>query len=67
MEKPISKEEVLKRKELRLGEDDCIAAMNMQGVWGENIVWHGGESYIPVIYRGQKWKYQVHIKPRDIE
>ena len=67
MEKSIDKNEVLERDQLKLGEDDRISDMQMQGVWGNNIVWHGSESYIPVIYHGQKWKYRVHIKPRDVE
>ena len=67
MEKPLDKTEVIDRDTLLLGDDGRIDHMKMQGVWGENIVWFDGKSYIPVLYHGQEWKYQVHIKPRDID
>ncbi len=65
MAERLDKTEVLSRT--MLGYVDRPQDIRVQGDWGENFVWHGGDCYIPVIYHGQAFKRKIGIKPRGLD
>lgn len=58
-----TKEEVLKRRELDIEGVDA-RYFKYQGMHPDNQFWHGGDCYVPVIYKSQPFKLKVRIKSR---
>jgi hypothetical protein len=50
----LTKDEVMKRPELKVAKGEKSSNFKIEGNWGENFFWDGGECWFPVIHRGQR-------------
>ena len=67
MDTRIDKYDVLERPELPELTSDDVGHVRPEGLWGENFIWSGGLCYVPVIWRGQKYKKRIFLKSRIVD
>lgn len=59
----LTKEDVLSRRELIFEGGQTFSNVRVQGEWGKNFFQDGDNHYIPVIYKGEKYKKRIRFKP----
>ena len=71
MDNCIDRSDVLERDELPIMDASNPVKskdkVRIEGEWGNNFYWHGEKCYVPVIYRGQKYKKRIFIKSAIID
>ena len=53
------KDEILQRPKLVFQEGDRKSDVRLEGTF-EDQFWHGGDCYIPVVYKGQRRKMKIN-------